>query len=97
MVEIMASDFEWDENKNRENQRKHGMALDEAQEAFFDPNRFVAIDVAHSTERETRYYCFGKVDGEVITVRFTRRGNIIRIIGAGHWRKGRKIYETQKS
>jgi hypothetical protein len=29
-----------------------------------------------------------------MTVRFTYRGNTIRIIGAGYWRKGKKIYET---
>jgi hypothetical protein len=31
----------------------------------------------------------------VLTVRFTYRGAIIRIYGAGFWRKGRKIYEDQ--
>ena len=39
-----------------------------------------------------RYYCFGMVDGGVMTVRFTSRNNIIRIIGAGYWRKGKKYY-----
>lgn len=39
----------------------------------------------------------GLVDAEVMIVRFTYRGNIIRIIGAGYWRKGRKIYEKEKS
>jgi len=29
-----------------------------------------------------------------LTVRFTYRGSVIRIIGAGYWRKGRKIYES---
>ena len=29
----------------------------------------------------------------VLTVRFTRRGETVRIIGAGYWREGRTIYE----
>jgi uncharacterized protein len=34
----------------------------------------------------------------VLTVRFTyRRGGTIRIIGAGYWRKGKKIYEERES
>ena len=93
----MASDFEWNDDKDRLNQTKHGVSFEEAQEAFFDPHRHIAIDVVHSTKTETRYYCFGKVNNEVMTVRFTKRNGVIRIIGAGHWRKGRKIYETQKS
>ena len=37
----------------------------------------------------------GKVDDEIVTLRFTVRGNKIRIIGAGYWRKGKKIYEKE--
>ena len=29
------------------------------------------------------------------SIQFTYRGNVIRIYGAGYWRKGRKIYENQ--
>lgn len=42
---------------------------------------------------EQRYYCIGKVNIAIMTVRFTYRKNVIRIIGAGFWRKGRSIYE----
>jgi len=31
----------------------------------------------------------------VVTVRFTYREGVIRIIGAGLWRKGRGIYERE--
>ncbi len=83
--------FEWDEIKNQENQKKHHVSFEHAQFAFADPRRVIAEDVTHS-QNEQRYYCFGKVGEGVITVRFTYRGNKIRIIGAGYWRKGRKIY-----
>ena len=86
--------FEWDDDKNAENLQKHRVNFETAQYAFIDPNRIIAEDIAHST-KEKRYYVFGKVKGGVLTVRFTYRGNRIRIIGAGYWRKSKKIYEKQ--
>ena len=86
--------FEWDEKKNKENQKKHDISFELAQYAFADPDRVIAEDLDHS-DKEKRYYCFGKVDGVIITVRFTYRKRIIRIYGAGYWRKGRNIYEEQ--
>lgn len=86
--------FEWDEEKNVENFRKHGVKFKIAQYAFIDPKRVIAEDISHSS-KEKRYFVFGKVKGGVLTVRFTYRGNRIRIIGAGYWRKGKKIYEKQ--
>lgn len=87
-------DFEWDELKDLDNQSKHDVSFDEARYAFFDDNRVIAEDLNNS-KHEKRYYCFGlneKGNG-VLTVRFTYRIGCIRIIGAGYWRKGRKIYE----
>ena len=86
------SSFEWDENKNKSNQKKHNVSFKKAQYAFLDCNRIIAQDLEHSKD-EKRYFCFGKVDEEVITVRFVYRNNKIRIFGAGYWRKGKKIYE----
>ncbi len=86
--------FEWDEGKNRDNLAKHGVAFEMAQYAFADPKRIIAEDLEHS-QTEKRYYCFGRVALGILTVRFTYRNNVIRIIGAGFWRNGRKIYERQ--
>jgi len=86
--------FEWDEEKDEENQTKHGVFFSLAQRAFLDPHRVIAEDVSHGSGEE-RFYCMGRVDDEIMTVRFTFRGKIIRIFGAGYWRKGRKIYEEQ--
>jgi uncharacterized DUF497 family protein len=86
--------FEWDEKKNKENQNKHGLGFEVAQYTFADPNRIIAEDLSHS-KKEKRYYCFGKVNDGIITVRFTYRKSIIRIYGAGYWRKGKKIYEEK--
>ncbi|HVV68149.1 MAG TPA: BrnT family toxin [Gammaproteobacteria bacterium] len=92
----MNINFEWDDKKDQLNHHKHGISFYEAQKAFLDPNRIIAEDIEHS-HSEQRYYCFGKVGNDVMTVRFTYRGNIIRIIGAGYWRGGKKIYEKAQN
>ena len=86
--------FEWDEEKDKENWKKHEVSFSLAQHAFLDPHRIIVEDVEHSSE-EDRYHCIGRVGEGIMTVRFTYRGNVIRIYGAGYWRKGRKIYEEQ--
>lgn len=90
------TNFEWDINKDHSNQSKHQVSFSEAQLAFMDSHRIVAIDHKHSTSEEKRYFCFGKVENRVLTVRFTYRADKIRIFGAGYWREGRKRYEQQK-
>lgn len=84
--------FEWDDAKDGANRLKHGMSFEQAQEAFLDPRRVIARDLAHSGA-EKRYYCFGRVGEGIVTVRFTLRRRRIRIIGAGYWRKGKEAYE----
>ena len=86
--------FDWDPEKDAENQSKHGVSFGRAQYAFADPKRVIAKDMSHS-QTEDRYYCFAEVDGGVLTVRFTYRASVIRIIGAGYWRKGKAIYERE--
>jgi hypothetical protein len=54
----------------------------------------IAEDLEHSGA-EPRYFCFGVVEGGVMTVRFTYRAGRIRIFGAGYGRKGKKVYEQQ--
>lgn len=86
--------FDWDPAKDQKNREKHGVSFTEAQLAFADPRRVIAQDLSHSS-REKRYYCFGAVGEGVLTVRFTYRRRIIRIFGAGYWRKGKRIYERE--
>ena len=86
--------FEWDEYKDRLNQEKHGVSFTLAQHAFADSRRVIAQDTSHSGQ-EKRLYCIGKVGDRILTVRFTYRDQIIRVFGAGYWRKGKNIYEEQ--
>lgn len=91
----MSLSFEWDPRKDLANQEKHGIGFAEAQIAFLDRRRVLAEDLKHSASREKRYYCYGRYGGGILTVRFTYRGGIIRIFGAGYWTKGKRIYEQE--
>lgn len=86
--------FEWDPDKDLANRKKHGVPFHRAQYAFADPRRVIAKDLTHS-QSEDRFYCFGEVDGGILTVRFVYRASVIRIIGAGYWRKGKAVYERK--
>jgi uncharacterized DUF497 family protein len=84
--------FVWNIGKELENIYKHGVDFKTATAVFKDPNRKFYTDAKHS-EGEERYFCIGKVEGRVLTVRFTYCNGEIRIIGAGYWRKGVRYYE----
>ncbi len=84
--------YEWDEDKNLSNQLKHQVSFAEASQVFEDPQRVITKDETHSTEEE-RLYCIGAIPRGIVMVRFTYRGNQIRIFGAGFWRRGKDIYE----
>lgn len=88
--------FEWDPRKDAANRRKHGVPFSLAQFAFADPKRVIAEDLSHGAV-EARFYRFGVVEGGVLTVRFPHRKGAIRILGAGYWRRGKRIYEQENS
>ena len=62
--------FEWDDEKDKENEATHGISFLIAQQAFLDPQRVIAEDISHSTE-ENRYYCMGNV-GEGIATHYQK-------------------------
>lgn len=86
--------FVWDIEKETANIAKHGIDFVTAKKAFFDKDRKIFTDSKHGVE-ESRYFCIGKVNNKVITVRFTYRDGLIRIFGAGYWRKGKIYYEKE--
>ena len=84
--------FTWDLARDLVNFAKHGCSFEEAKEIFYDPHVIHLEDATHSSV-ELRFYAVGKTaHGEVVTVRYTRRDNTIRIFGAARWRKWRKFY-----
>lgn len=58
IVIMSALRFEWDENKNKQNQKKHGVSFEEAQTVFFDDSAIEFFDSEHS-EQEDRFLLLG--------------------------------------
>ena len=77
-------DFEWDENKNKRNQKKHGISFEEAKTVFYDEDAIQFFDDDHS-ESEERFIMLGFSDHArmLIVCHCTRENDsIIRIISA---------------
>lgn len=88
----MSETFEWGESKNLENQVKHQVSFEQAQMVFTDAKLILLKDERHTTSEESRFYAIGRIEGGIVTVRFTVRRHMIRIFGAGFWSKYRKLY-----
>jgi uncharacterized protein len=76
--------FEWDEQKNQQNIRKHGVSFEEAQTVFFDPLTKVAPDPEHSGG-EARFLAIGHSSAYrllLVVHCFRSRQSLIRIISA---------------
>jgi len=87
-------EFEWDSGNIDKNLLKHGITDEEAQESFFDKNKFIFKDIKHSG-KENRYGLFGKTKKEkLLFIAFTIRKGKIRIISARSTnRREVQIYE----
>jgi uncharacterized protein len=48
----MALTFEWDEEKDLANQKKHGVSFDEAKTVFGDPRSVTIMDEPHSDDED---------------------------------------------
>lgn len=75
--------FVWDENKNIENQIKHGISFEEAI-GVFDHDFSMTYDADHSTFWEDRFITKGTIDhhGVVLVVHTEPEENVYRIISA---------------
>jgi uncharacterized protein len=70
--------FEWDEEKSNGNLIKHGISFDDASEVFYGP-----VIVRRSTRNdEERWLAIGISHDRLMSVIFTRRNDLIRIISA---------------
>lgn len=89
--------FEWDENKNDINKRKHKVSFEEAQTVFYDDHAIVFDDPDHSIGEE-RFLIIGctKTDKVCIVSHCYRdKGHIIRIISARKATKSeKKVYQS---
>ncbi|MDD6847518.1 MAG: BrnT family toxin [Oscillospiraceae bacterium] len=90
--------FEWDENKNLINQRKHGVSFEEVKSVFEDTYAILFDDPDHS-EYEERFLIIGMTVAKgICIVSHCYRGadETIRIISARKATKSeRNVYEEQ--
>lgn len=75
--------FDWDDNKEKINIKKHGIDFDTAALVFGDDKRIEKFDENNSTD-EDRYVTIGRINGVtiVVVVAYTMREDVIRIISA---------------
>ena len=87
--------FEWDIEKAKSNEQKHGISFDEASTVFADPLSLTMHDPLHS-ENEERFILIGASHkNRMLIVVHTERGDNIRIISARKaTKKERSYYES---
>ena len=86
--------FEWDPDKARDNEQKHGVSFLEASEVFDDDHSSTVQDPDHSVGG-ARYLVFGaSKQGKHLVVSYTERGDRIRLISARQMTaRERRAYE----
>ena len=80
---LVTTGFEWDEIKSNANLIKHGISFEEATEVFYGPT----IIKGSKRNNEERWIAIGKSHDRIVSVIFTRRNNLIRIISARRARR----------
>jgi uncharacterized DUF497 family protein len=79
-----AMNFTWNEQKNETNQKKHGIAFEEARTVFYDVNARLIRDDEHS-EDEERFIILGFSDKSkllLVAHCYREEEEVIRIISA---------------
>ena len=74
-------DFVWDDAKAEANLRKHKISFRAASRVFNDPFVLIEQDLSEDCG-EDRFPATGRVEGVLITVVYTERGDCLRIISA---------------
>ena len=90
--------FEWDEEKNQKNKKKHELDFETAIQCWEDQNGFDVWDKRHSTSTEDRWIRFGRLPkGKVICVVYTEVSETLcRIISAFSDKKIEDLYYEYK-
>jgi len=73
--------IDYDEDKNAINIHKHGISFTTASHAFNDPNAVIEFDELHSIH-EDRYNLIGCLDGHILFIVYTMRGEVPSMISA---------------
>jgi len=81
MLGMGGLEFEWDDAKNAANAAKHGVGFVIARNVFKDVFAVELVDDRQDYGEE-RYNIIGMVEGRMLLVVYTMRGEVIRIISA---------------
>ena len=73
--------FEWNTSKAKDNEAKHGVSFELAKIVFKDPLAAEFLD-DRLDYGEERFVIIGAADGHVLSVAYTERKDVIRIISA---------------
>ena len=85
--------FEFDPQKSKTNQNKHGINFDQAQELWLDADR---LEIPANTMDEPRLLVIGCIAGKTWSAVVTHRGNAVRIISVRRARKEEEaLYESE--
>jgi uncharacterized protein len=86
--------FEWDVGNVDRNRESDGVSNAECEQVFFQRPLLIAPDLEHSQE-EPRFAALGRTaDGRRLTIVFSIRGTLIRLISARPMsRRERRVYE----
>ena len=85
-------EFEFDQNKSKINEAKHGIDFVQAKKLWEDPE---CVIIPAWTTDESRYLLIGKLSGKIWSAVFTSRKNRIRIISVRRSRKNEEeIYKS---
>ena len=83
--------FEYDPNKSRQNQLKHGLSFEEAQVLWQDFNR---IEISAKSVDEPRFMIISKFQGKHWSAIITYQNQTIRIISVRRSKESEvKLYE----
>ena len=86
--------YEWDRNKNDENFRKHGVGFEDAPEVF--DGRCLTFEDRRIAYGEERYITLGHLEGRLVVIAHTPRGENTRIISMRKANsRERKAYEER--
>ena len=88
--------FEWDDTKDRRNQRRHGLSFAEARQLFESDDRYLELFDTQHSDVEDRFIAVGPIDRGIVVVVYAEiDDDVIRIISARFaGTRERDVYRT---
>jgi len=94
---LQCTGFHWDEGNINKNLYRHNVENWECEQIYFNEPLIIFDDPKHSYA-EKRWAAFGKTDaGRMLTVIFTKRDSLIRVISARDMKRKERIFYEKNS